>query len=561
MRTVNKVGGVNGLSYTEYYGNSTDIKPTDDSIPNGSAFYEIDHNMQEYRWDKENSIWRKVSSVTSGGGGSTTGDYLPLSGGTMQGAIDMSGYQIENVSELTLGETGYINVIPHEVTSETDTGTTVEVLNPKTKKDIKLRGIDTPINDNDTVNKKYADEIKEYGIEHSPVLDSGQEEFIVGQRDLAYVFKNSMVLDSGDRFYFADPVSLTDGKLVPFMTSAMTGEDYHLLVGTYPKGVENGTLAPVQIDGVAEPTGDNMAVNKKYVDDIVREVTENQVTIQRSDNENMCINLTVDGDEASGVLDLTDKNGNPVVVRGVDTPVQDNDAVNKKFLEDSLKNVSGGTEDYVPTKDLDMKQYKLINTSAVEIFGGINDSENNSYFIRETSQASINTDTSVPEYVKVITGVHIGDTNQDVILRGIRAGQQKNDAVNYGQLKTLSDSFDRCQQDVEALNEWKMTFDEHAVENTVNSIVKYTDQTFELSITATTKEQWFSYDLAMQKGYTPVSATLVIDDDNPFVGYCSLDITPDGTYNALIHLKATGSSMSTSCKVRLVWIKNSVTTS
>jgi hypothetical protein len=552
MRTVNKVGGANGLSYTEFYGISTDIKPTDDTIPNGSVFYEIDHNMQEYRWDKENGVWKKISSatsVTTGGGMTATGDYLPLSGGTMQGAINMSGYQVENASELTLGETGYVGIIPHEITSEIDNGTTVELSNPKTKKDIKLRGIDTPTNDNDTVNKKYADNIKEYGIEHSPVLDSGQEEFVLGQNDLAYVFKNSMVMDSGDRFYFADPVSLTDGRLVPFITSAMTGEEYHLLVGTYPKGVQDGTLAPVQIDGIAEPTGDNMAVNKKYVDDIVNSVTENQVTIQKADNANMCINLTVNGDEASGILDLTDKNGNPVIVRGVDTPVQNTDAVNKKYFETHLPT------DFIPTKDLDMKQYKLINTSAVEIYGGINDSANNTYFIRETSQASINTDTEIPEYVKVITGVHTGDTNQDVILRGIRAGQQKNDAVNYNQFKTLADSFERCQHDVESLNAWKMTFDENQVANTVNSIIKYTDVAYELTI-ASGEEQWYSYDLAMQSGYTPISATLVIDDTNPFVGHCSLDITPDGTYNALIYLKSQGDDKTCNCKVRLVWIKN-----
>ena len=551
MRTVNKVGGANGTIFTEFYGNTTDVKPTED-VPNGSAFYEVDNNMQEYRWDKENSIWQKISSVTSattGGGTTATGDYLPLSGGTMQGAINMSGYQVENASELTLGETGYVGIIPHEITSEIDNGTTVELSNPKTKKDIKLRRIDTPTNDNDTVNKKYADNIKEYGIEHSPVLDSGQEEFVLGQNDLAYVFKNSMVMDSGDRFYFADPVSLTDGRLVPFITSAMTGEEYHLLVGTYPKGVQNGTLAPVQIDGVATPTGDNMAVNKKYVDDIVNSVTENQVTIQKADNANMCINLTVDGDEASGILDLTDKNGNPVIVRGVDTPVQDTDAVNKKYFETHLPT------DFTPTKDLDMKQYKLINTSAVEIYGGINDSANNTYFIRETPRASINTDTKIPEYVKVITGVHTGDTNQDVILRGIRAGQQKNDAVNYNQFKTLADSFERCQHDVESLNAWKMTFDENQVTNTVNSIIKYTDVAYELTI-ATGEEQWYSYDLAMQSGYTPISATLVIDDTNPFVGHCSLDITPDGTYNALIYLKSQGDDKTCNCKVRLVWIKN-----
>lgn len=213
------------------------------------------------------------------------------------------------------------------------------------------------------------------------------------------------------------------------------------------------------------------------------------------------------------------------------------------------------SSDFVPNKDLDMKQYKLINTTAVEIYGGINDSANNTYFIRETSQASINTDTEIPEYVKVITGVHTGDTNQDVILRGIRAGQQKNDAVNYNQFKTLADSFERCQHDVESLNAWKMTFDEKQVTNTVNSIIKYTDVAYELTI-ASGEEQWYSYDLAMQSGYTPISATLVIDDTNPFVGHCSLDITPDGTYNALIYLKSQGDDKTCNCKVRLVWIKN-----
>lgn len=489
-------------------------------------------------------------------------------------------------------------------TSTTSTSTALYLVgSAKNKRFTGLDGV--PTLDTDATNKKYVDDIKEYGIEHSPVLDSGQEEFVLGQNDLAYVFKNSMVMDSGDRFYFADPVSLTDGRLVPFITSAMTGEEYHLLVGTYPKGVQNGTLAPVQIDGVATPTGDNMAANKKYVDDLVEQgggtsgeyiplsgtasgkpvtgnivfdgqhsvtglstptvdssaankqyvdnaiksITENQVTIQKADNANMCINLTVDGDEASGILDLTDKNGNPVIVRGVDTPVQDTDAVNKKYFETHL------STDFIPTKDLDMKQYKLINTSAVEIYGGINDSANNTYFIRETSQASINTDTEIPEYVKVITGVHTGDTNQDVILRGIRAGQQKNDAVNYNQFKTLADSFERCQHDVESLNAWKMTFDENQVANTVNSIIKYTDVAYELTI-ASGEEQWYSYDLAMQSGYTPISATLVIDDTNPFVGHCSLDITPDGTYNALIYLKSQGDDKTCNCKVRLVWIKN-----
>ena len=61
--------------------------------------------MQEYRFDKENKIWYPITR----GGTAPSDDYLPLSGGIMQGAINMSGYQ-------------------------------VHLSNPKTKKDIKLRG-------------------------------------------------------------------------------------------------------------------------------------------------------------------------------------------------------------------------------------------------------------------------------------------------------------------------------------------------------------------------------------------------------------------------------------
>lgn len=356
MVSLIKISRVNGIAINEYMGLSTDNKPINKEIPNGSIFTIIDGG-DIYKFDLENLQWIKQPKYTSDGT-TVQGDYLPLSGGTMTGNINMANNTLLNIKNpesdnhavnkkyVDDGLKKYLPLL----------GGTMQGNINMSEKDIsnarKISLSQEPTEDLEVVNKGYVDE-------HNPVLDSGQEEFVLGQNDLAYVFKNSMVMDSGDRFYFADPVSLTDGRLVPFITSAMTGEEYHLLVGTYPKGIQDGTLAPVQIDGVAEPTGNNMAVNKKYVDD------------------------------------------------------------------------------------------------------------------------------------------------------------------------------------------------------TVNSIIKYTDQTFELNITATTKEQWFSYDLAMQSGYTPVSATLVIDDENPFVGYCSLDITPDETYNALIYLKATGSSTSTSCKVRILWIKNS----
>ena len=42
----------------EYYGLSTDTKPTFEKIPNGSTFYEMDTG-DIYMWDSENQTWRK----------------------------------------------------------------------------------------------------------------------------------------------------------------------------------------------------------------------------------------------------------------------------------------------------------------------------------------------------------------------------------------------------------------------------------------------------------------------------------------------------------------------
>lgn len=39
MVTISKLGGVNGTSETEFCGLSSDIKPVDEGIPNGSSFF------------------------------------------------------------------------------------------------------------------------------------------------------------------------------------------------------------------------------------------------------------------------------------------------------------------------------------------------------------------------------------------------------------------------------------------------------------------------------------------------------------------------------------------
>ena len=56
MITLNKMGGRNRRNNCEFYGLSTDVKPIDKAIPNGSSYIEIDTNIK-YLFDEENLRW------------------------------------------------------------------------------------------------------------------------------------------------------------------------------------------------------------------------------------------------------------------------------------------------------------------------------------------------------------------------------------------------------------------------------------------------------------------------------------------------------------------------
>lgn len=160
MRTVNKVGGANGTIFTEFYGNTTDVKPTED-VPNGSAFYEVDNNMQEYRFDKENKIWYPITR----GGTAPSDEYLPLSGGIMTGDINMNGNSLLNAKSITLkDETGEYTVtlnLAHLKTTNPETGEpfsyeAIEFSNSDdTSKQYVITGVADPLSDTDVVNLRY----------------------------------------------------------------------------------------------------------------------------------------------------------------------------------------------------------------------------------------------------------------------------------------------------------------------------------------------------------------------------------------------------------------------
>lgn len=225
MRTVNKVGGANGTIFTEFYGNTTDVKPTED-VPNGSAFYEVDNNMQEYRFDKENKIWYPITR----GGTAPSGDYLPLSGGTMSGNINMNGHSVYTIGDLvltkgvqlkdyTVNNRKYLDIRDREtmIKVPVKAGNAVEDDELVTKSQMEtadskylpltgttegnpvtgvitfngentITGVSTPVNDTDVVTKKYADDIK-------TELDDKTNQLKEDLDDITYTDKSDNILE------------------------------------------------------------------------------------------------------------------------------------------------------------------------------------------------------------------------------------------------------------------------------------------------------------------------------------------------------------------------------
>lgn len=56
MITIDRVGGSMVYNSAEFKGLSSDIKPIDDSIPNGSTLYEM-NTQSVFMYDAENKKW------------------------------------------------------------------------------------------------------------------------------------------------------------------------------------------------------------------------------------------------------------------------------------------------------------------------------------------------------------------------------------------------------------------------------------------------------------------------------------------------------------------------
>lgn len=332
MRTVNKVGGANGTIFTEFYGNTTDVKPTED-VPNGSAFYEVDNNMQEYRFDKENKIWYSITR----GGTAPSDDYLPLSGGIMTGDINMNGNSLLNAKSIYVNDNTDINKVKYisgllptnifidnyntvgynlvgtNISENTFTfysndknnkHSQIQIIynvednlprlsfkagyNDRINLPVLLKGADTPVDDTDAANKAYVDQET---AKYLPLTGGTMSDNI------------NM---SGSSIYSIDNLTLTNGVLL---------KDYTVNNRKYLDIKDRATMIKVSVK----------AGNAVEDDELV---TKSQM--ETADSKYLPLTGTTEDNPVTGVVTF---NGESTIT-GVSTPVNDTDVVTKKYADD-----------------------------------------------------------------------------------------------------------------------------------------------------------------------------------------------------------------------------------
>lgn len=134
--------------------------------------------------------------------------------------------------------------------------------------------------------------------------------------------------------------AVPDGKFVETTGGTMTGE----LVLSGKPTQDNGAATKKYVDdalGGAAPagdymlkTGDTMTGNLNMNDNQITNVntmTATNIIVKGTSDSSASIKVT--GDASRSELDLNDASNNPVVLKGVDTPADNNDAANKQYVD------------------------------------------------------------------------------------------------------------------------------------------------------------------------------------------------------------------------------------
>ena len=134
--------------------------------------------------------------------------------------------------------------------------------------------------------------------------------------------------------------AVPDGKFVETTGGTMTGE----LVLSGKPTQDNGAATKKYVDdalGGAAPagdymlkTGDTMTGNLNMSDNQITNVnTMTATNIIVKGTSDAAANIKVTGDASRSKLNLNDASNNPVVLKGVETPADNNDAANKQYVD------------------------------------------------------------------------------------------------------------------------------------------------------------------------------------------------------------------------------------
>lgn len=224
-------------------------------------------------------------SATGGGGG--TGDYLPLSGGTMSGDIVMSdGTSVEygssgstyndNGNIVVKAETGKVVAMGQELHVQAEGGTAV-----------KVTGVANGTSANDAVNfsqlQTKADQTALDGKADKTDLDALEETvngITGGTTALPYVKKagdtmtGTLKMENGAQVQIVGSGSSVIAHIAPFASGGDTGATFTLPgknagITLLPNDtVRIGSNTPCPVKNVADPTEDQDAATKHYVDSV-----------------------------------------------------------------------------------------------------------------------------------------------------------------------------------------------------------------------------------------------------------------------------------------------------
>lgn len=275
-----------------YCGLSTDDKSAIDA-QNGDELYLIDTGTT-YCYDADGKKW--VAQPTSGGGGGDRelGDYLPLSGGTMTGNIDMGSNRLLNVENIAMDRIGTGGLYIGSVTQPSGTtgarmvgvygDNAVAFVKPDTINTYVPISVGTPEYNYQAATKKYVDDGTAKCVQLTTAA-SGQIKAYVQNGDKQDVLLvssagsgNALVRYGGEgritvtgnptadshvanKGYVDDKVSTLQSAVEIVSNIASSASQF--AEDALPKsgGTMTGTLT---LSG--SPTADNHAANKAYVD-------------------------------------------------------------------------------------------------------------------------------------------------------------------------------------------------------------------------------------------------------------------------------------------------------